>query len=222
MWDEVAHVQQVGNSVRVTANAPRPVEMVAMAIRQRFDVPLCVEDAIFEFADDFRDASLTEPRLRKGTLVPSGGRLELVLRVGSRGETVRELVRAAEAQLPVRYRVEAEPARLVLVPVARRDNRGRMAPAIPLLDRKVSIPAGTRPVRESAALMVQQLSAQTGMTISCCESAVAGYPWGMQEAAYGAADRTARDVLRDLIRLAGGRRLWVSRCDSKFCFIDLN
>jgi hypothetical protein len=86
----------------------------------------------------------------------------------------------------------------------------------PLLDRPVTIPAGFRRINESAALMAADLSRQTGLRVSCCQSVIAGYPWGMKEAMFGASEEPARSVLRQL-----GLSRWHVRCDEDFCFIDM-
>jgi hypothetical protein len=90
----------------------------------------------------------------------------------------------------------------------------------PLLDLDVSVAYGTRSIAETAQLLSGELSKKTGMTISCCQSFVAGIPWGMGEITFGTPGMPAREVLKLLIQKAGGRRLWISRCDLGFCFID--
>jgi hypothetical protein len=85
-----------------------------------------------------------------------------------------------------------------------------------LLDRLVTIPPGVRRINESASLMAADLSRQTGLRVSCCQSAIAGYPWGMEEVMFAANNEPARSVLRRL-----GLNHWHVRCDEKFCFIDM-
>ncbi|MEQ1883357.1 MAG: hypothetical protein ABL878_20585, partial [Burkholderiales bacterium] len=70
--------------------------------------------------------------------------------------------------------------------------------------------------------------AQTGLRVSCCQSAVAGIPWGMGEIAFEANNEPARNVLTMLIAAAApgesNRAFWLQRCDplpSTWCFINL-
>jgi len=98
----------------------------------------------------------------------------------------------------------------------------------PLLDRRVTIPARTRSIAATAAFMADALSAQTGLRVSCCQSAVAGIPWGMAEVAFEANNEPARNVLTRLIAAAApgqsDRVYWLQRCDplpSTWCFINL-
>jgi hypothetical protein len=86
----------------------------------------------------------------------------------------------------------------------------------PLLDRPVTIPGGVRRINASAALMAGDLSRQAGLRVSCCQSAIAGYPWGMEEVMFAAKNEPARSVLRRL-----GLNHWHVRCDEEFCFIDM-
>ena len=224
---ETARFEQQENMIRVTADAPRPVEAALVAVRDRFGLPICVEDPILAFADDLRDASIENAGLRKGTLVPRGHPLEISFPTpGGPAEKNADAILAAllnsvNEQLPVKYRVDREPDRFTFVPTQRRDALGKLVNVRPLLDLDVSIANGTRSIAETAQLVSGELSKKTGMTISCCQSFVAGIPWGMGEIAFGTPGMPAREVLKLLIQKAGGRRLWVSRCDLRFCFIDL-
>jgi len=89
-------------------------------------------------------------------------------------------------------------------------------PITPLLDRLVNIQFGVRRRHGSADLMAADLSRQTGLQAGCCQAVIAGYPWGMEEAMFGADHEPARSVLRRL-----GLGHWHMRCDETFCFIDM-
>lgn len=76
--------------------------------------------------------------------------------------------------------------------------------------------------------MAEALSEQTGLRVSCCQTAVAGIPWGQALAPFEAHDEPARYVLKRLIRLAAGnqpaREFWLERSDpspANWCFINL-
>ncbi len=219
---ETAQIREENGIARISTNTYRPVQAVAAKLAERFRLPLCVEDPIFLYDGDFQDASLENPRMKKGTSVPHKRALHLeVSSTATPQAMANALLQAANAQLPVRYRLDAEPDRFVLVPVRVRNAAGKMADVTPLLDRKVSIPQDTREIALSAKLMADSLSAQTGMIVSCCQPFVAGIPWGLQKAPFGAANLPAREVFKQLIRLSGGPALWNTGCDRKFCFINI-
>lgn len=157
-------------------------------------------------------------------MVPQPTHLTVVVpekQPGGAQHVMEQVCDAINAQLPFRYRLDKQESHFVLVPVRQRDQQGRPVDVVPLLDRMVTIPPTTAPVNEIAHRMAKELSRQTGLTVSCCQSFVAGIPWGMSQITYSATQRPARDILRDLIRAARGRQRWVSRCDTQWCFIEL-
>jgi hypothetical protein len=96
------------------------------------------------------------------------------------------------------------------------------------MDRRVTIPVGTRSIASTAALMADALSAQTGLRVSCCQGALAGVPWGMATITFEANNEPARNVVMRLIAAAApsqsDRAYWLHRCDplaSAWCFINL-
>jgi len=101
------------------------------------------------------------------------------------------------------------------VPTRTHDAHGQSIAATPLLDRPVTIPPGVRRINESAELMANDLSRQTGLRVSCCQGAIGGYPWGMEQMPFSADHEPARSVL---LRL--GLRRWHVGCDFQFCFIN--
>jgi len=75
--------------------------------------------------------------------------------------------------------------------------------------------------------MTAQLSLQTGLSVSCCQSVIGGIPWGMASVPFGAQDEIARHVLRRLIALESrGQPVkyhWLLRTDPfGSCFINLS
>ena len=85
----------------------------------------------------------------------------------------------------------------------------------PLLDRPYDITAGVRHIHENTSLSGRPFSRQTGLRVSCCQSAIAGYPWGMEEVMFAPEQSPAQYW-----------GVWGSitphmRCDDKFCFIDM-
>jgi hypothetical protein len=113
------------------------------------------------------------------------------------------------------------------VPTKTRDVEGRVVSVPALLDRKVTIGHGMWSIIENAQLMTESLSAETGFHVSCCQAAIAGYPWGMEVVDFEARDEPARSVLTRLMRRVQGRYNYLERCDpispgrETWCFINV-
>jgi hypothetical protein len=155
--------------------------------------------------------------------------LDFSFRTGPEGKPadvrslVEELRQVANARTGFAYRLEEDDGVWTLVATRAPDAQGRFHEFAPLLDRHVTIPLGTRPVVESAKLMAEELSRQTGMHIGCCQSFVAGVPWGLETILFGAHDEPARQVLLRLTRATPGRFNWHTACGPgvDWCFINL-
>lgn len=168
------------------------------------------------------DRSLEVPRLRSGTLAPARWGFEVRFPVDPDGspQNVHELLASIVAQANLRspfgYRLDEAGGAFFFVPTRTRDAQGQSIAITPLLDRLVTIPPSVRRVNESASLMAPDLSRQTGLRVSCCQSAITGIPWGMEQVMFSASAEPARSVLRRL-----GLNHWHVRCDEQFCFIDM-
>jgi hypothetical protein len=219
---DVAQIERRGDSAVLSVNTFRPLDAIATQLESQFGIAVSAEDPVFQFRGDMMDISLEVPRVRPGTLVPArwGFEMRIPLNSGGSPQNVRELLAdiVAEANLrsPFAYRLDEFGGAFFFVPTRTRDAQGRSIAMTPMLDRPVTIPAGVRRIHESASLMAADLSRQTGLRVSCCQSAIAGYPWGMEEVMFAANNEPARSVLGRL-----GLNHWHMRCDDKFCFIDM-
>ena len=219
---EVAQIERHDDSAVLSVNTFRPLDAIATKLESQFGIAVSAEDPVFQFRGDMMDISLEVSRVRPGTLVPArwGFEMRIPLNSGGSPQNVRELLAAvaAEANLrsPFGYRLDEFGGAFFFVPTRTRDAEGRSIAMTPLLDRPVTIPPGIRRINESAALRAGDLLRQTGLRVSCCQSAIAGYPWGMEEVMFAANNEPARSVLRRL-----GLNHWHMRCDDKFCFIDM-
>jgi hypothetical protein len=207
---DLAVIERHGQDATLTVDTFRPLDAIATRLEEEFGLVVSAEDP-FE-----------APRVRAGTLVPGRRRLEVHFSLkNSEGsqldarELLKNVINTANAQLPFAYRLDMDGAAFFLVPTRTRDAQGRSIEITPLLDRKVTIPPGTRSIAENAQLMAEALSSQTGLRVSCCESFVAGYPWGMEKISFAAFNEPARSVLKRL-----GLNRWHMRCDTRFCAID--
>jgi hypothetical protein len=219
---DAAQIERRGDSAVLSVNTFRPLDAIATELESQFGIAVSAEDPFFQFRSDLMDVSLEVPRLRPGTMVPArwGFEVRFPLNSGGSPQNVRELLAGIVAEANVRspfgYRLDEVSGSFFFVPTRTRDAQGRSIPMTPLLDRLVTIPLGVRRINESAFLMAADLSRQTGLKVSCCQSAIAGYPWGMEEVMFGASNEPARSVLRRL-----GLSHWHARCDETFCFIDM-
>jgi len=234
---EAGRVDRQGDQAVLIVDGPRPVDSAAITLAQEFGIAVSVEDPPYIFHDDIQDVTADVwrvPNPQRRVLVPKGGRLEVRFALKPDGSPqdlpglLRDLIAAANARFPFAYRLDADGTRFTLVPTRTRDALGQVMEVTPLLDRRVTIPAGTRSIAATAALMADALSAQTGLRVNCCQGGVAGIPWGMAEVAFEADNEPGRNVLVRLIAAAApvrsDRAFWLQRCDplpSTWCFINL-
>lgn len=234
---DAGRIDRRGDHAVLVVEGPRPVDSAAITLAQEFGMAVSVEDPPYIFRDDLKDVTAEVSRVAnpaKRVLIPKGGGLEIRFPVRSDGSPqdgpalLRDIVAAANAQFPFAYKIETQGGHVMLVPTRTRDDVGRITEVTPLLDRRVTIPAGTRSIAATAALMAEALSAQTGLKVSCCQGAIGGIPWGMEELSFEAKNEPARSVLSRLIAAASpgqsDRAYWLQRCDpqpSGWCFINL-
>lgn len=235
---EAVRVDRNGDRAVLIVDAPRPVDSAAVTLAQEFGIGLSVEDPPYIFQGDVKEVTSEVSRVPnppRRVYIPKGGRLEVHFDLNASGlpldlpGLLRDIVATANAQLPFAYRIDADGTRFTLVPTQSRDALGQVTQITPLMDRRVTIPAGTRSIAATAALMADALSAQTGLRVSCCQGVVAGIPWGMAEVTFEANNEPARSVLTRLIAAAApgqaDRAYWLQRCDplpSAWCFINLS
>jgi hypothetical protein len=92
---------------------------------------------------------------------------------------LRPIADAANKEMPYAYRLDMNGDDYVLVPTRTRNSKGDLEDVQPLLDRRVTIPPGTRSIAKHAKLMADQLSQQAGLHVDCCQAFVAGVSWGL-------------------------------------------
>jgi hypothetical protein len=233
---ECAKVTRAGSDVTMVAESSSVVSAVANTLAQQFDVLVSAEEPHYEFSGDFEDVSKANPAWSAGHpgkhyLVPRHHRIQLHFSVRPGGypqdvvALLKQVVQKANEEMPFGYRLDIDGPFYTLVPTTTRNSAGRIVPAMPLLDRKVTIPPGTRSIAESADMMAKSLSAQTGLSVSCCQMIVAGKPWGMLVVPFEAHDEPARKVLERLTTLLAGtpepQDYWLQGCSDGFCAISV-
>jgi hypothetical protein len=231
---QCAKVTRSGDEVTMIADSIRVVDSIATTLAQRFGVLVNAEEPQYQFSGDLQDITEADPdwsaqHPKVHYLVPKRRHIEIhfsILRDGSPRDVeglMQQVLEKANQQTPFRYRLEDDGEFFSFVPTATRDANGSVVAAMPLLDRRVTIPLGNRRVSESAKLMADSLSAQTGLRVSCCQGMVGGIPWGTSSVPFGAYNETARNVLERLLRLESSppRDYWLLRCDSGWCLINV-
>jgi hypothetical protein len=219
---EVARIERRGDSAVLSVNTFRPFDAIATKLEAQFGFAVSAEDPLFQFRGDMMDISPEVPGVRSGTLVPASWGFQVRFAVNPDGspknahELLASIVAKANLRSHFAYRLDEAGGAFVFVPTRTRDAQGRRIAITPLLDRLVTVPPGVRRINESASLMAADLSGQTGLRVSCCQSLIMGYPWGMEEVMFAANNEPARSVLRRL-----GINRWHVRCDEKFCFIEM-
>jgi hypothetical protein len=231
---ECAKVTRSGDEVTMIADSIRVVDSIATTLAQRFGVLVNAEEPQYQFSGDLQDIQDADPdwgvqHPNVHYLVPKRRQIEIhfsVLRDDTPsdvGGLMRQVLEKANQQTPFRYRLDVDGEFFSFVPTETRDANGLEVAAMPLLDRRVTIPLGNRRISESAKLMADSLSAQSGLRVSCCQGIVEGIPWGMAVVPFEAHNETARNVLERLLRLESSppRDYWLLRCDSGWCFINV-
>jgi hypothetical protein len=177
---DVASIERHGDYSTISVHTFRPMDAVATALESQFGTAVGAEDPLFQFQGDMMDISVEVPKVLAGTLVPARWGFEVRFPVnpdGSPRDTVdlpRGIVRAANSRSEFAYRLDGEGGAFSFVPTRTHNAQGRSIAVTPLLDRLVTIPPGVRKIHESAWLMAQELSRQTGLQVSCCQTSVGG------------------------------------------------
>ncbi len=231
---ECAKVTTSGDEVTMIADSIRVVDSIANTLAQRFGVLVNAEEPEYQFSGDVQDIQDADPdggvqHPKVHYLVPKRRHTEIhfsLLRDGTPsdvGGLMRQVLGKANQQTPFRYRLDVDGEFFSFVPTATRDASGFVVATMPLLDRRVTIPLGNRRISESAKLMADSLSAQTGLRVSCCQGSVAGIPWGRSSVPFEAHHETARHVLERLLRLevSPPRDYCLLRCESGWCVINV-
>jgi hypothetical protein len=243
---DCASVSQSDKEVILTANSWDPVYAIGATLADRYGINISVESPQWAFPGDTEDVAIADPQFsaqHRNTHYLTMKRHTLEVGFSPVGNPapndvsrlLSQVAEAANKEMPYFYRLDAHNNEYVLVPTKTRSSSGEVEDAQPLLDRRVTIPPASRPIAEHARLMADQLSEQTGLNISCCQTLVAGVPWGLAEVPFQADNEPAREDLRKLIRLeqhenskAPNRHPdyahWTVRCDgtgAPWCSIEV-
>jgi hypothetical protein len=243
---ECASVARKNDGIVLTANFWDPVYSLSKTLADLYGVSVSVESPEWSFPCDAEDVALSDPQFSAQhhnthdlVMKPHIVRIHFSAAGDAPPRDVHrlllELASSANKALPYAYRLDSRAGDYALVPTKTRNSAGELEEVRPLLDHRVKISPGVRPIAEHAKLMADELSRQTGLHITCCQGFIAGVPWGQAVVPFQADDERARDVLRQLIQLeqrenavAGARHPpynhWMVECDgtgSPWCAIEV-
>jgi hypothetical protein len=206
---EFARVLRDGDRATLSVFGSRPVDIAARQLVKEFGIALNVEDPVYLHGNDVEDRGIT--RSGKRLLVPTPALLEMPLDLRADGsladvrQAVSDLRDTANRLFPFEFRIDSEGGTFTLIPTRTRDEHGRSIQVTPLLDRRVTIPLGTRTIVEHVQILTDSIQRQTEVRVSCCQGVVTGIPWGSTVVTFGAHDEIARNVLLRLLRSEPGR-----------------
>ena len=241
-----ASVIRTEKEVVLSADSWDPVFDIASTLADRYGISVSVESPRWAFPSDTEDVASVDPQFsaqHNNIHYLMIKRHSVQVRFSAPDDAhptdfprlLLQIVEAANREMPYAYRLEVLDNNYAFVPTKTRYSRGDLEDVEPLLDYHVSIPAASRPIAEHAQLLAKQLSEQTRLNVSCCQTLVSGVPWGWAEVSFEANDEPAREVLRKLIGLeqqlnsqAPNRHPaydhWTVTCDgtgAPWCFIDV-
>jgi hypothetical protein len=178
--EECAALTKNGDEVTMTAQSLRVVDSIANTLSRQYGIAVSAEEPKHEFAGNSEEMrkALPEWAAEHPTafyVVPKREkRLELRFSLLPNGfprdmrKLLEDFVHQANEEMTFGYRLDVDGEFFTLVPTTTRFRLGEIVSAMPMLDRKVTIPHGARPIAESANVMANALSLR-----QACASAVA-------------------------------------------------
>jgi hypothetical protein len=251
--NECASVSENGDEVTIRAKSWDPVFNIGRTLADRYGIGVSVEAPKWAFPSDTEDVAVADPEfseqhnnihykvMKRHTVevrFSTSGlnhQFQGYKHPDDVGQLLRQVADAANKEMSYGYRLEASGGDYALVPTSTRNSNGNLENVLPLLDRNVTIPLETRSIAEHAKLMADELSKQTGLHVGCCQALVAGVPWGTAQISFGADNKPARQVLKQLMvaeekansESSATHRYynhWVVRCDgtgAPWCFVEV-
>jgi hypothetical protein len=235
--DDCASSKETLYETTFRAESWDPVVTMGRSLADRYGINVSVESPKWSFPFDTEDVAIADPQFSVEHdnihyRVMKRHTIEVRFATSEDGKLtdvpglLQELAEVANNEMPYTYRVDTlDPNAYTLVPTTTKNAEGHQEDALPLLDRKITIPFAKRMILQHGNLLAEELSKQTGLHIGCCDSSLTGVPWGTAEIEFGADDKPAREILSSLISLEqktneqsngpwhGTYNHWVVRCD---------
>ena len=179
--NECASVTENGDVVTIRAKSWDPVFNVGRTLADRYGISVSVEAPKWAFPGDTEDVAVADPAFSEqhdNIHYDVKKRHAIEVRFSSSGNKhpddvarlLRQVADAANRVMPYAYRLDASSGDYALVPTRTRNPNGDLEDVLPLLDRNVTIPLGTRSIAEHANLMADELSKRPGLHIGLLSS----------------------------------------------------
>ena len=211
-------IQHSGTAGTLTANDPRPLMQAIATISQEYGWTVDFEDPPYRSHFDLVDD--TDPTWRanhpnaKGVTRVSGSLFQSTFPEPStdNGEeqVLQQLVSDYNSSSnPGKFAVRKEAgARYAVIGVSRRDNSGKDETLDALLDTAISIPVQQRTATATLQLIVDTLSAKTGVRVSLGTIGLSSDPLQGVELAIGGSNVPARTLLLQTLDSASNSRFF--------------
>ena len=247
--DDCASSRETTYQTTFRAESWDPVVTMGRSLADRYGINVSVESPKWAFPLDTEDVAIADPTFSAEHdnfhyQVMKRHAIEITFPTSEDGKPtdiprlIQQLSEAANNEMPYSYRVDTvDDNAYALVPTTTKNADGHLENAIPLLDHRITIPFAKRMILQHANLMAEELSKQTGLHVGCCQSLLAGVPWGTAEIEFGADNKPAREILRSLISVEqqANSQLpfgpwhpkydhWIVRCDgtgAPYCSIEV-
>jgi hypothetical protein len=194
-------------------NHPRPIAMMAEKIEQRTGAVITYEDPQYEYAADIEESADTDAfgkRVFDMRTVPFVFTLDAAKRKDV-VQAVRELVDAFEMRTGgQKFKVIAAKGFIHIVPQVNRNKAGTWVEQQPVLDTRISLPAGKRTLAEFMTEFTEAISsvvAQDGRRIDVGVMPL-NLAFNTEVTWPEIKNREARDVLRDVLLQAPVKLSW--------------
>jgi hypothetical protein len=234
---EFGHIEWHGDSATLVAGSSRPLDMAAWTVSTCLGLSVSSEDPQYHYLGDLLDVTAPQwSAQHSDSHVYAGrpGKVEVTFSVLPNGspsdidQLLSEIAQQINEQQPYAFQVHIrrlpDRAFYSFVPTRTRDEKGVLKNVPAYMDTSVTIPKQTSTIASLAWAMARSLSEASGLHIDCCQTAVAGWPWGGKSVTYQANGIPARKVLEDLMARTGEEESYSLRCeplDKRFCFINV-
>ena len=172
--NDCASVKENGDEVTLRAESWDPVLTIGRTLAARYGINVSVEAPKWAFPGDTEDVAVADPAFSEqhdNIHYDVMKRHAIEVRFSSSGNKhpddvarlLRQVADAANRVMPYAYRLDVSSGDYALVPTRTRNPNGDLEDVLPLLDRNVTIPLGTRSIAEHANLMADELSKRTGL-----------------------------------------------------------
>jgi hypothetical protein len=181
--DACASPSENENEITLRAESWDPVVTIGRTLSDRYGINVSVEAPKWAFPDDTEDVAVADPAFSEqhnNIHYDVMKRHALEVRFSTSGSDdpidvprlLRQVVEAANKEMPYGYRLDVNGNVYALVPTTTRNSKGDLEDVLPLLDRKVTIPLATRSIAEHANLMADEPASRRS-----CTSVVVSRTW---------------------------------------------